>query len=79
MIPLETGNGRQMISLLAELSQALRCCQQEAVFCENVTFTQFFILDVVESKRKIRLSDLHDILSVEKSTTILGERRVKRR
>jgi len=58
-----------MFSLLSDLSRAVRCCQQEAVFCENVTFSQFFILDLVAEKGKLRLSELHEILSVDKSTT----------
>ena len=62
-------NHREMFSLISELSRAVRCCQQEAVFCENVTFSQFFILDVVAEKGKLRLSELHQILSVDKSTT----------
>ena len=62
-------NNREMFSLISELSRAVRCCQQEAVFCENVTFSQFFILDAVAEKGGLRLSDLHDILSVDKSTT----------
>ena len=61
--------GREMVTLLSDLARSLRCCQQEAVFCENVTFTQFFILDKVSEKGQLRLSELHDILSVEKSTT----------
>ena len=62
-------NNREMFSLLSDLSRAVRCCQQEAVFCENVTFSQFFILDLVAEKGKLRLSELHEILSVDKSTT----------
>lgn len=62
-------NGRVLLKLISELSQALRCCQQEPVFCEDVSFFQFFILDTVAEKGSLRLADLHDILSVEKSTT----------
>ena len=58
-----------MFRLLCELSRGLRCCQQEAVFCENVTFSQFFILDAVAERGELRLADLHRILSVDKSTT----------
>ena len=47
----------------------MRCCQQEEVFCENVTFSQFFILDMVAEKGKLKLAELHEILSVDKSTT----------
>lgn len=64
-------NHREVLSLISDLSRALRCCQQEAVFCENVTFSQFFILDVVVKAKEgsLKLSDLHKILSVDKSTT----------
>ena len=62
-------NNREMFSLLSELSRAVRCCQQEAVFCENVTFSQFFILDLIAEKGKLKLAELHKILSVDKSTT----------
>lgn len=60
---------REMFSLLSDLSRALRCCQQEAVFCEDLTFSQFFILDLVAENGKLRLSELHRTLSVDKSTT----------
>lgn len=60
---------RELFSLLSDLSRAVRCCQQEAIFCENVTFTQFFILDQVSTRGKLRQGELHEILSVEKSTT----------
>ena len=60
---------RELFSLLSDLFRAVRCCQQEAIFCENVTFTQFFILDLVSSSGTLRQGELHEILSVEKSTT----------
>jgi len=62
-------SNREMFSLLSDLSRAIRCCQQEAVFCEDLTFSQFFILDLVAEKGQLRLSELHKILSVDKSTT----------
>jgi DNA-binding MarR family transcriptional regulator len=64
-----THSNHQMFSLLSDLSRAIRCCQQEAVFCEDLTFSQFFILDLVAGKGQLRLSELHKILSVDKSTT----------
>ena len=60
---------REMFSLLSDLSRAVRCCQQEAIFCENVTFTQFFILDLVSENGTLRQGELNEILSVKKSTT----------
>jgi len=62
-------NNHEMLSLISELSRAVRCCQQEPVFYDNVTFSQFFILDVVAEKGTLRLADLHEILLVDKSTT----------
>jgi DNA-binding MarR family transcriptional regulator len=67
-VELPQGN-REMFSLLSDLSRAIRCCQQEAVFCEDLTFSQFFILDLVAEKGQLKLSELHKILSVDKSTT----------
>ena len=62
-------NNREMFSLISELSRAVRCCQQESFFCENVTFSQFFILNVVAENGGLKLSELHKILAVDKSTT----------
>jgi DNA-binding MarR family transcriptional regulator len=62
-------NHHEVLSLISEISRAVRCCQQEAVFCENVTFSQFFILDTVARSGSLKLSELHKILSVDKSTT----------
>lgn len=64
-----TNKHRELFSLLSDLSRAVRCCQQEAIFCENVTFTQFFILDLVSESGTLGQGELHEILSVEKSTT----------
>lgn len=56
--------------MLIRLSQETRCCSQDEAFCAGITFHQFIILDaIVKKKREIHLSDLHEILSVEKSTT----------
>ena len=60
---------KELISLIFELSKALRCCQQDAIFCEDITFTQFYILELASAKGSIRLSELHEALYVEKSTT----------
>ena len=62
-------HSREIFTLISELMRTLRCCQQESVFCENVTLSQFFILDAVGEKKELRLSELHEILSVDKSTT----------
>lgn len=48
----------------------MRLFQSETVLCEGVTFAQFCILDHAASRGgRIGLSDLHGLLSVEKSTT----------
>lgn len=60
---------RELLLLIFELYKAIRCCQQDEVFFENLTFTQFFILDTVARNSTLRLANLHNILLVEKSTT----------
>ncbi len=62
-------NNRELLALLVDMTKATRCCQQDSVFCGGITFTQFFILDQIDQHGTLRLSDLHDILSVEKSTS----------
>ncbi len=57
------------MDLLIGLSQATRCCKQDTAFCEGVTFHQFIILDAVVKSNELNISDLHGMLSVEKSTT----------
>jgi DNA-binding MarR family transcriptional regulator len=60
---------RSTLSLILGLSRAVRRCQREKAFCENVTFSQFVILDAVGKKGFLELCDLHGLLAVEKSTT----------
>ena len=60
---------REILSLVTELAKALRCCRQDEVFCEDVTFTQFIILDAVAASRTLNMASLHEVLSVDKSTT----------
>jgi DNA-binding MarR family transcriptional regulator len=62
-------NNQEVLSLISDLSQVVRCCRREAVFCEDVTFSQFLILDQVAKKGDLKMLDLHQILSVDKSTT----------
>jgi len=66
---LDIGKNKEMLLRIAGLSRALRCCQQETAFCENLSFTQFFILETVGEQQPLRLSELHEILGVDKSTT----------
>lgn len=60
---------REMLSIIVELSKAVRCCRQDEVFCEGVTLNQFVILDAVSRGRKLNMASLHDVLAVDKSTT----------
>jgi DNA-binding MarR family transcriptional regulator len=60
---------REMLSIIVELSKAVRCCRQDEVFCEGVTLGQFVILDTVAGGRKLNMASLHDVLAVDKSTT----------
>ena len=62
-------NNQDIYSLIRELAKALRMFQEGAVFCEDITFTQFVILDYIREAERLKLSDLHKLLSVEKSTT----------
>jgi DNA-binding MarR family transcriptional regulator len=60
---------RDVLSLVSELCQVVRFCRQDAIFCEDVTFTQFLILDEVAKKECLKMLELHQILAVDKSTT----------
>ncbi len=60
---------RKLLFLIAELCQTARCCRQDALFCEGVTFSQFLILDALATQGFMKMADLHTILAVEKSTT----------
>ncbi|NBJ15180.1 MAG: winged helix-turn-helix transcriptional regulator [Dehalobacter sp. 4CP] len=62
-------NNRELLCLLAELTKASRCCQQDAILGGSITFTQFYILDLVGKYGILQLSDLHSLLKVEKSTS----------
>jgi len=62
-------NERSAFILIRELAKSLRIFQEGAVFCEELTFTQFVILDHVMQNGRLPLSDLHALLAVEKSTT----------
>jgi len=60
---------RKFLFLIADLCQAARCCRQDAIFCEGVTFSQFLILDALATRGRLKMADLHSVLAVEKSTT----------
>ncbi|MEN6320906.1 MAG: MarR family transcriptional regulator [Syntrophaceae bacterium] len=59
----------EVLSLISELCQVVRCCRQDAVLYEDVTFTQFLILDHVAMKGDLKMSELNTLLAVDKSTT----------
>jgi len=46
MLPEIDPKDREILALIMGLSKAVRCCRQDEVFCEDVTFTQFLILDL---------------------------------
>lgn len=60
---------QKILSLIVDMSKVTRCCQQDSVFCDGVTFTQFYILQLIAKHDTLALSDLHNFLSVEKSTS----------
>jgi len=62
---LDMGKNKDMLLRIAGLARAIRCCQQEAAFCEDLTFTRFIILETVGEKQPPRLSDLHEILGAD--------------
>ena len=69
MIETRIENSRETISLLSYLCQVARFCRQDSVFCEDLTLIQFLILDAVSKRKILRMSELHRILAVDKSTT----------
>jgi DNA-binding MarR family transcriptional regulator len=62
-------NCRELFEIIMSLAREIRCCSRDEAICRNVTFHQFVILDAVVKKGELGLADLHQILSVEKSTT----------
>ncbi|MBU0992953.1 MAG: MarR family transcriptional regulator [Proteobacteria bacterium] len=61
---------RTVFDLIKGLIKSLRLFQNESVFCENITFVQFCILDYISSAEgQLGMSSLHSLLGVEKSTT----------
>jgi DNA-binding MarR family transcriptional regulator len=62
-------NNQEILALISDLCQVIRCCRQDAVFCEDVTFSQFLILNHVAKEGSLKMLELHQILAVDKSTT----------
>jgi DNA-binding MarR family transcriptional regulator len=59
----------ELMDVFSGLSQVMRCCCRDEAFCEGVTFHQFMIMDTVAKVKELNMADLHQILSVQKSTT----------
>ena len=59
----------QSFGAIRDLIKAMRFFQNEAVVCEDITFTQFTVLDFVRSGAPLPIGSLNDLLGVEKSTT----------
>jgi DNA-binding MarR family transcriptional regulator len=77
-------NCRDLFDIIMSLAREIRCCSRDEAICQDLTFHQFIILDAVVRKGELGLADLHEILSVEKSTTTrlvnpLIQRRLLRR
>jgi len=62
-------NYREIFEIIMGLSREIRCCSRDEAICMGITFHQFVILDAVAKKKGLDLANLHQILSVEKSTT----------
>jgi DNA-binding MarR family transcriptional regulator len=62
-------DGKEIMEIILGLAREIRCCSRDEAICLDVTFHQFIILDAVAKKGELGLTELHGILSVEKSTT----------
>lgn len=60
---------QDFLGLLFEVTKAVRFCNQENICGEDITFQQFMILNQIAQNGSMRMSDLHEVLAVEKSTT----------
>jgi len=60
---------REILAIILELTKAVRCCRQDGICCEDISFTQFTILDTIAGCRMLDMSMLSKVLSVDKSTT----------
>jgi DNA-binding MarR family transcriptional regulator len=70
MMNNRTEQAIMVFHLLQDLGKVMRIFQSEAILCEGVTYAQFCILDHVTARGgRLDLSELHGLLSVEKSTT----------
>lgn len=60
---------QEFLMMLFSLSKALRFCQQEDICGESITFVQFNIMNLISERQRMKMSELHAVLSVDKSTT----------
>lgn len=60
---------RELFETIMTLAREIRCCSRDEAICQGLTFQQFIILDAVVREGELGLTDLHRLLSVEKSTT----------
>ena len=60
---------KEILSIIGELTKAVRCCRQDGICCEDISFTQFTILDTIAGCRTLDMSMLSEVLAVDKSTT----------
>lgn len=60
---------QEILSIIQELTKAVRCCRQDGICCEDISLTQFTILDAIAGCRELDMSMLSKVLSVDKSTT----------
>jgi len=66
---MNLANSEPLIDQLTSLADALKRFQQDAVFCADLTFGQFRILDWIVRNPERPMSDLTEFLGVDKSTT----------
>ena len=66
---MENKFNNNLFATIRKLITSLRIFQNETIFCEDVTFSQFSILNYVSKTGVLEMSELHELLSVEKSTT----------
>ncbi|MCR4400549.1 MAG: MarR family transcriptional regulator [Syntrophomonadaceae bacterium] len=60
---------QNLLATLSELARAVRCCHQEDLCGEGITFVQFTIMNFIQGRGTVPLAELHRALEVDKSTT----------
>lgn len=62
-------DGREILTLISDLCQVVRCCRQGSVFGADITFNQFLVMDTVYQRNSMKMSDIHREMAIDKSTT----------